>query len=682
MLDSKRQILFRILLFAMVVFSRFAIGEETVTLMADDFSAYRAGLFSSVVGAHTEYHYLPEAASKGNWSVSTFRSSVPSQRAWRIVAVDGQAAMAQTYDNRFSFYHPMLVAGDLEWRDYTMTARFSPQTLEKQRGIIFRYRNDRCYYFLGIDGQRAVLKFVQHATGFHEPYEKILDEHSLTWTPNEMIEASVSVTGSHIDAAVNGVKLVADDSVYPNGKVAITADDETLFLDVRVEAAPDEAERVAAAITAREDEEAALQAANPTPVPWKRINLKDFGVGRNARFGDLNGDGEVDVLLVQVLHHGPKDRNSEVSCLTAMTFDGEQLWQIGEPDPWKNHLTNDVAVQIHDLDGDGRNDVVYCKDMTIIVVDGSTGEVKYSAPTPSTPPNTQPPYDKFPRILGDSLYFCDLRGSGRDADMIIKDRYQSVWALDDKLNLLWHKQCNTGHYPFAQDIDDDGKDELIVGYTLFDDDGTKLWSLDGRVRDHADGVAVFPGGDGAPPTLLFAASDEGMLFTDLQGTILKHHYLGHVQNPVIAEFRPDLPGLEAISINFWGNQGIVHFYNTEGDLYHDFEPAQHGSMCLPVNWTGKPGEFWVLSANVDEGGLFDGWGRRVVRFPADGHPDMCNAVLDITGDAREEIVVWDPSEMWVYTQSDSPADSLEFITVKNSLYNASNYQTSVSLPIE
>ena len=103
-------------------------------------------------------------------------------------------------------------------------------------------------------------------------------------------------------------------------------------------------------------------------------------------------------------------------------------------------------------------------------------------------------------------------------------------------------------------------------------------------------------------------------------------------------------------------------------------------MCLPVNWTGKPGEFWILSANVDDGGVFDGWGRRVLKFPADGHPDMCNAVLDITGDAREEIVVWDPSELWVYTQADSPLPSVEIVTEKNPLYNYSNYQTTVSIP--
>jgi hypothetical protein len=114
-------------------------------------------------------------------------------------------------------------------------------------------------------------------------------------------------------------------------------------------------------------------------------------------------------------------------------------------------------------------------------------------------------------------------------------------------------------------------------------------------------------------------------------------------------------------------------------------------MCLPVNWTARTrqaeeadaagtGEFFVLSADVREGGLFDGHGRRIVRFPADGHPDMCNAVVDITGDARDEIVVWDPQEIWVYTQSDNPTPGRLYKPTRNPLYNYSNYQTTVSLP--
>ena len=68
----------------------------------------------------------------------------------------------------------------------------------------------------------------------------------------------------------------------------------------------------------------------------------------------IEHDGHIDVLVAQIEHHGPKDQFSEVSFLTAMTFDSEIHWQIGEPDPWKDHLTNDVALQIHDLDGDGQ----------------------------------------------------------------------------------------------------------------------------------------------------------------------------------------------------------------------------------------------------------------------------------------------------------------------------------------
>jgi len=69
-----------------------------------------------------------------------------------------------------------------------------------------------------------------------------------------------------------------------------------------------------------------------------------------------------------------------------------------------------------------------------------------------------------------------------------------------------------------------------------------------------------------------------------------------------------------------------------------------------------------------------------MHFPDDGHPDMCNAVLDITGDCRDEIVVWNPEELWIYTQSDNPKPGKLYKPVRNPLYNYSNYQATVSLP--
>jgi hypothetical protein len=215
---------------------------------------------------------------------------------------------------------------------------------------------------------------------------------------------------------------------------------------------------------------------------------------------------------------------------------------------------------------------------------------------------------------------------------------------------------------------------------MLDDDGSILWTHDKTLDEHADGVAVVKYFENADPVILCAASDEGMLFLNARGDIIKHHYIGHAQNPVVANFRDDLPGLETISINFWGNQGIIHFYDARGEIYHDFEPNQYGSMLLPLNWTGKSEEFFIHNANVDEGGVFDGWGRKVLEFPDDGHPDMCNAVIDLTGDARDEIVVWDPNSIWIYTQKNNPQSGKIYQPVRNHLYNYSNYQTSVSLP--
>lgn len=675
--------MFRMRLLVVGLLAMFCVahGSSETVLLEDDFSAYPSGLMFDVVGAELEYQYLPIAAPTGHWTVSTFKSSPASQRGWRIVRENGESRIAQMYSNRSRDYHMMLSAGDPAWTDYSVDVRFTLKERRGWAGIAVRYRNDRCLYFAGIEQDVFVLSILRHGTEFRKLNVKRLAEAPLAVPLGEEIRMAVTVMGSRITAAIeDGPTLEAEDGTFSSGGVALIADGLASFGPIRVTTDEDTARAIQDTIDRRTREEAQLQAANPKMKLWKRFLIKDYGVGRNVRFGDLDGDGQVDMLFGQMLHHGPKDRRSELSCLTAVTLDGKVLWQIGEPDVWKYRLTNDVAFQVHDLDGDGRNEVVYCMNQELVVADGATGQTKRKVQTPLVPDNTPAPYNKFPRLLGDAMFFCDLRGTGRDADIIVKDRYLNYWAYNDRLEPLWQGQCVTGHYPYAADVDQDGKDEVALGYSLIDDDGRVLWRLDGQIKDHGDGVAIVSMRMGEAPRIICAASDEGLLVIDLEGNILQHEHLGHVQNPAIGNFRPDLPGLELITVNFWGNQGIFHFFDAEGNLYHDFEPGPHGSLSLPTNWRGDGAEFFILSPNPEWGGLYNGWGRRAVRFPADGHPDMCVNVLDVTGDCRDEIVVWDPYEVWIYTQDDNPRKGRLYEPVRNPLYTESNYRAAVSLP--
>ncbi len=643
------------------------------TVFEDGFVRMQRGPVSSDLGAQTEYQYMAEARPHGDWAVGAFRSG-DFQAAWSLREDSIGRYINQQYGYKDTYWYPMIVAGDSLWRNYRLEARFLSDAPDKRCGMVFRYRNNRNYYFWGIEKGKAVLKKVKDAEAFRELHEETLAETPFDVPQGRMLNAWVEVDGDRIKAGFeDGPGVEATDATFRKGKIAFLTAAPSRLYGVKVLMTPANNRQFEQEKQQYAAEEKQLQAANPKLTVWKKLNTRGFGCGRNLRFGDLNNDGQPDVLIGQVVNHGPKDQYSELSCLTAMTFDGKMLWRTGTPDVWKVQQTCDVAFQIHDVNNDGKTEVIYTMNREIVMADGATGKILRRQPTPVSSRTEE-------RILGDCLFFCDLSGAGYDGDMIIKDRYWHVWAYNRDWKLLWDADCNTGHYPYAKDIDGDGRDELMAGYTLFRHDGKALWSKDKELLDHADGVAIVDFKNDGKFRILIASSDEGTIFMDTDGKMLHHHYLGHIQNPAVANFRDDLPGLETVSINFWGNQGILHYYDADGAVYHDFEPNHYGSMCLPLNWTGRSEEYFVHNPNVEEGGVYDGRGRKVLQFPDDGHPDMCNAVLDITGDCRDEIVVWDPYEIWVYTQSDSPLKTKLYKPVRNPLYNYSNYQASVSLP--
>jgi len=651
-------------------------------LLKDDFSGLESGYFSVPFGPHTEYHYLQEAGTKGNWVVSCFgtgRSFPGFGFAWKVKKEGNDNIMCQTYTNEGSRTHPMIIAGDSLWQNYKVTVKFKPERNLQSSGLAFRYRNDRSFYFFGVKNSKVYISKFTGQSNDLDLNEIVLVEESFQFTPGQYLKAEVVVNGASIETKLNdNITLNVTDDTYAKGKIGLVSNAKACYKSVEVKTT--KTDKVSFEMEKHNYEQIVmeLKAKNPKMKLWKKISTKGFGVARNLRFGDLTGNGHKDILIGQI---GSYALNS----VMVMTFDGEILWQTGRIDPYNAHLTYDVGFQIHDIDNDGKTEAIYCMDFEIIVADGKTGEIKYRAPTPiieNDHPRSLVDNDHFPKVLGDCLFFFDAEGKGYDSNILIKDRYWNFWVMNSNLEILWKGSCNTGHFPYAYDIDNDGKDELAIGYALYDDDGTQLWDLDGQIADHQDGVAIvdFDENPRTEPVIMYAASDAGYVRLDFKGNILKQYFIGHVQNPAVANFRSDKPGLETVTINFWNNQGIIHLFDSDGNIYKDFEPYQFGSMCLPLNWTGEEEEYFVLNPNIHEGGVFDGWGRKVLDFPDDGHPDMANAVLDLTGDCRDEIVVWDPDEIWIYTQEDNPKNGRLYKPKRNPLYNYSNYQLTVSLP--
>ncbi len=160
---------------------------------------------------------------------------------------------------------------------------------------MFRIRNDRCYYFFGVEGDRAVLKIVQHETSFRPPFEKILATQALTWTPGENLRLRIQVNGAHIVASING-RQIADlqDSTYAFGHIGLTSDIPSRFSSVHVSMTAAEKQMLDARISASHLRQC-CRAVQSEPARTTR------GVGRAMIAGRLSKASTCAVLTGHVL---------------------------------------------------------------------------------------------------------------------------------------------------------------------------------------------------------------------------------------------------------------------------------------------------------------------------------------------------------------------------------------------
>lgn len=646
-------------------------------LFRDDFSRFAPGLLSQPMGqlngAIQEYHYIEHRG------VRTFpwRNPIVHTDHWAAGDELGKTYLEQHQAADDARYLPLFVTGDNEWSDYAVEARVRPLSVEGERGIVFRYRTSRHYYAFVFSGKDTVRLFLRlpFDTAFRKSEYRELARAKFAFETTRYYTMRVKNDGPRMRASIDGkVVLEASDSEILKGQAGLIGNRPVRFTDFAVSASDTVHRALQKRSAERGAELAKLRAANPRPKLWRKFDTSGFGAGRNVRFGDLDGDGRIDMLIGQNVPKFRGDAFDQISCLTAVTLDGKVIWRQGRPNPENGLLTNDTPFQIRDLDGDGKNEVVLVRDFQLQVLEGATGKLRQKTWLPKALPNNK---DEIPFELnnGDSIVFIDR-------DMLLKDRYNGFWVYGPDLNMKWEGRGQTGHYPYPIDLDGDGKQEFVIGYALWNSSGKKFWSHDEAMKDHADAISMgnYTGRAGEKPRAYICGSDEGLVVIGQDGKIIRQQRIGHTQTQSVGKYRPELPGLQLMVANFWRNPGIVTLFDPDGNILAQDEMVPGSTHLAPVNWRGDGQEFALLSGNIREGGMVDGHLRRVVMFPDDGHPDLAYHVANLTGDERDEIILWDQKRVWIYTQDRPFTGGKIYKPLRNPDYNESNYRANVSLP--
>ncbi len=418
----------------------------------------------------------------------------------------------------------------------------------------------------------------------------------------------------------------------------------------------------------------ALSENLPAPELKLRVDLSSFAPegayfrGSSAHFGDLDNDGN------------PRDfiRHVNSNRMQAFRFTGEGvelLWEyesgLDLPLPSERYFYKYV---IWDLDGDGRSEVAgafatAAGTMEMRVLDGATGEVRYTAPLTIANPDD----DHRNRALRMKTIVADLQGDGMPSELILIDERNSdgdVYAFDAKLTPLWSTTDDASgrihaHYPWTYDIDGDGADE-VIGKFVLDSDGTPgarltpaEWAQSDDYFDHLDRAIVadfLPEREGLELAISYENLHARLLDAATFETIWESPGV-HKDAKILAvgEFFPDSPGLEIVvewALTDDEKENVVfsaageELLRGENTLSSGYAIDWDGDRAIDEAFETKYGNLVHIATNTPME-IRELYKRDAATEHADDMRLYMHAV-DLLGDYREEVVALDEDEMLVY----------------------------------
>jgi len=410
------------------------------------------------------------------------------------------------------------------------------------------------------------------------------------------------------------------------------------------------------------------------PKPYITIPLKGNYDFQKVGIGDLDGDGKYEFIIKQPNFNtdpyqkpGYWKRSPTTYKLEAYRLDGTMMWRYDmgwaiEAGIWYSPWI------VYDIDGDGKAEV-YCKagegdpreeaghvesgPEYLVKIDGETGKIV--AKTDWLSREGFSSYNYYCRNFLTVAYL-----DGKKPSLIMqRGTYNLIktQALDKDFKRIWYWESpqekaryrgQGSHGLITADIDRDGRDELVIGSAVLDDNGKGLWTTE---MGHPDvcyvadidptnpGLEVFYGMETRQKTdgiCVVDARTGRKLWTHKEST---RHVHGQ---GMVGDVLADSPGMEV----FAGERDLKQrwLYSAKGKL---IEFNESGSLSpRAVWWDADPQKEVVVSGAIRD------WGKEPIQ-PIKGR---VIAVVDCLGDYREEVITALKGELRIYTTTIPTSD--------------------------
>lgn len=447
-----------------------------------------------------------------------------------------------------------------------------------------------------------------------------------------------------------------------------------------------------------ESSEQYLAPANSKPSSF--ISIKTGCSFQKVGIADLNGDGCYDFVIKQPNENIDPyvfywKQSKDTHKLEAYLHDGKLLWRkdLGwaiEQGIWYSPYV------VYDLDGDGKAEVAVKtgegdpRDSDgrvregpeyLSILDGITG--KEITRTDWLSREGLGDYNYFSRnqigiayLDGKTPSLMVARGTYKlmklEAYQYKDGNLKKLWYWDSReegvMSPMYHGQG--AHFMHSADVDNDGRDEVILGSCVIDDNGQALWSTGlghpdycyvGDIDPSRPGLEIYYGIERSQPS-------KGVCLVDAKtGEIIWgiNERTYHVGTSLCSDIDPFYPGLECYSGEDQKGQpdmpkDKLHrwLHSAKGELLANEKTLWFGGCPRTVYWDADPQRELVS-------------GKKIFDYLGIIHTDKIEGSeilwADILGDWREEIITSYNDELRIYTTT-IPANDRRTCLMQDPIY--------------